>query len=146
MAKALYDYEAATKGELSVSEGEELLVYDQEDDWLLVKTERDGGLAGYVPANYVEEVRNRTLTMIIIFKWYLKGTGEEEEETPAQNKVSQIVVPDSVGSEFQFIIPYLLIYFIAPSSTFNSVYGPRRPCRSCCEQGKGRRYPDVVYI
>ena len=29
-------------------------VYGTEEDWLLVKSERDGGKVGYVPGNYVE--------------------------------------------------------------------------------------------
>ncbi|KIJ56862.1 hypothetical protein M422DRAFT_62777 [Sphaerobolus stellatus SS14] len=77
VAKAIYDYEAAAKGELSISEDEELVIYDQEDEWLLVKTERDGGLVGYVPITYVEE------------------TNGEQAEEPEQNDLSQIVVPDS---------------------------------------------------
>lgn len=56
LVKALYDYEAAADGELSITEGEALSVYDKDDDWLLVKCERDGGKVGYVPGNYVQEV------------------------------------------------------------------------------------------
>ncbi|KZT37659.1 hypothetical protein SISSUDRAFT_1048179 [Sistotremastrum suecicum HHB10207 ss-3] len=55
VAKALYDYEAASPGELSVTEDEVLYLYDTEGDWLLVKSERDGGVVGYVPGNYVEQ-------------------------------------------------------------------------------------------
>jgi SH3 domain len=55
--KALYDYEAVSPGEVSITEGEALSVYEKDDDWILVKCERDGGKVGYVPANYVEEVR-----------------------------------------------------------------------------------------
>jgi actin cytoskeleton-regulatory complex protein SLA1 len=51
--KALYDYEAAAPGELSVKEDDILLAFDQEDDWLLVQSEKDGR-AGFVPANCVE--------------------------------------------------------------------------------------------
>lgn len=71
--KALYDYEAAAPGELSITEDQILLVFDTEEEWLLVQTEEDGGKAGFVPANYVEPTSG-------------------EEETPAP----QIVVPDSV--------------------------------------------------
>ena len=56
VVKALYDYEATAAGELSITEGESLSVYEKDDDWLLVKCERDGGKVGYVPGNYVEEV------------------------------------------------------------------------------------------
>jgi actin cytoskeleton-regulatory complex protein SLA1 len=53
VVKALYDYEASAPGELSVKEDDVLLAFDQEDDWLLVQSEKDGK-AGFVPANYVE--------------------------------------------------------------------------------------------
>ncbi|KAF8487578.1 hypothetical protein JB92DRAFT_3021974 [Gautieria morchelliformis] len=72
VVKALYDYEAVAGGELSIIEGETLLVYGKEEDWLLVKCERDGGKVGYVPGNYV-------------------GEGEE----PVENDASHIVIPDS---------------------------------------------------
>ena len=34
-----------------------LYVYGKDDDWLLVHSQKEGGKAGYVPGNYVEEVR-----------------------------------------------------------------------------------------
>lgn len=52
--KALYDYDANAPGELSVKEDEILLVFDTEEDWLLVQSHSDGGKAGFVPGNYVE--------------------------------------------------------------------------------------------
>jgi hypothetical protein len=51
---ALYDYAAAAPGELSITEDERLLVFDREDEWILVQTEKEGGRAGWVPGNYVE--------------------------------------------------------------------------------------------
>ena len=55
--KAQYDYEATSAGELSIKEDQTLLVFGTEEEgWLLVQAE-EGGRAGYVPANYVEEVR-----------------------------------------------------------------------------------------
>ncbi|EGN93071.1 hypothetical protein SERLA73DRAFT_127012 [Serpula lacrymans var. lacrymans S7.3] len=56
MVKALYDYEASAPGELSVKEDEVLLVFDKEDDWILVQSEKEGGKAGFVPGNYVDEI------------------------------------------------------------------------------------------
>lgn len=53
----MYDYDAGAPGELSVKEDDVLLVYDQEDEWLLVQKENDEGKVGFVPGNYVEEVR-----------------------------------------------------------------------------------------
>lgn len=56
VVKALYDYDASAPGELSVKEDDALLAFDEEEDWILVQTENDGGRAGFVPANYVEQV------------------------------------------------------------------------------------------
>lgn len=52
--KALYDYEAAAPGELSVHEDDVLMLFDTEDDWILVQNSKAEGGAGYVPGNYVE--------------------------------------------------------------------------------------------
>ncbi|PFH46321.1 hypothetical protein AMATHDRAFT_7968 [Amanita thiersii Skay4041] len=54
VVKVLYDYEAAAPGELSVKEDEILFVYETDQDWLLVQSQKEGGRAGYVPGNYVE--------------------------------------------------------------------------------------------
>ena len=56
IAKALYDYDAVAPGELSISEDEILMVFDREDEWILVQSQKEGGKAGFVPGNYVEEV------------------------------------------------------------------------------------------
>lgn len=56
--RAIYDYDAAASGELTIIDGQSLSVHEKEDEWILV--ERDGAKGkkecGYVPANYVEEV------------------------------------------------------------------------------------------
>lgn len=54
--KALYDYDAAAPGELSIREDEILMVFDREDDWILVQSQKEGGKVGFIPGNYVEEV------------------------------------------------------------------------------------------
>ncbi|ELU41387.1 SH3 domain-containing protein [Rhizoctonia solani AG-1 IA] len=66
-AKALYDYAANGDGELSITEDESLLVFDQETEWTLVKSTKPGGKAGYVPATYIE----------------LSGSVQEEESAVA---------------------------------------------------------------
>jgi actin cytoskeleton-regulatory complex protein SLA1 len=66
VVKVLYDYDASSSGELSVKEDEILLVYETDQDWLLVQSQTEGGKAGYVPGNYVEAISE-----------------EEEESTPA---------------------------------------------------------------
>lgn len=32
------------------------MVFDREDEWILVQSRNEGGKAGFVPGNYVEEV------------------------------------------------------------------------------------------
>jgi len=72
--KTLYDYEATAHGELSVHEDDVLMVFDTEDDWILVQNSKEEGGAGYVPGNYVEVL--------------------DESPAPAP---SRIIVPDSVS-------------------------------------------------
>ena len=74
IVKALYDYEAAAPGELSVHEDDVLMLFDTEDDWILVQNSRAEGGAGYVPGNYVEAM----------------------SDLPAPPS-SRIIVPDSVS-------------------------------------------------
>lgn len=73
LVKALYDYEAAAPGELTINEDDVLLAFELEDDWLLVQSQKEDGGAGYVPGNYVEET-----------------TGDEPAPTP------RVTVPPSV--------------------------------------------------
>ena len=75
--KALYDYEATAHGELSVHEDDVLMVFDTEDDWILVQNSKAEGGAGYVPGNYVEVV----------------------DQLPVPTP-SRIIVPDSVSMIF----------------------------------------------
>ncbi|KAF8974749.1 hypothetical protein BDZ97DRAFT_2053254 [Flammula alnicola] len=76
VVRALYDYDATAPGELSLHEDDMLLVFDTEDDWLLVQNSKVEGKAGYVPGNYVEVVDEE----------------QEHEQPPAP---ARIVVPDS---------------------------------------------------
>ncbi|KAF8913870.1 hypothetical protein CPB84DRAFT_1757784 [Gymnopilus junonius] len=73
--KALYDYEASAPGELSINEGDVLLVFDTEEDWILVQNAKEEGKSGYVPGNYVEVI--------------------DEEGPAAAPTPSRIIVPDS---------------------------------------------------
>ncbi|KAJ3571426.1 hypothetical protein NP233_g3768 [Leucocoprinus birnbaumii] len=72
LVKALYDYEAAAPGELTISEDEILLAFEVDEEWLLVQSQKESGGAGYVPGNYVEET-----------------TGEEPPPAP------KIIIPPS---------------------------------------------------
>jgi len=56
VVKAIYDYEATQPSELSFKEDDILYVFDKEEDWLLVQSKAGDSKAGYVPANYVEDV------------------------------------------------------------------------------------------
>lgn len=53
--KALYDYDAAQPGELTVKEDDVLYVFDKDEDWWLVSL-GEGGKVGYVPGNYCADV------------------------------------------------------------------------------------------
>jgi hypothetical protein len=72
VAKALYDYDANAPGELSIKEDEDLNVIDREDEWLLVQSQSPNGRAGFVPANYVEEVCLRSTDVVNRLKWLVK--------------------------------------------------------------------------
>lgn len=76
LVRAIYDYDSAAPGELSIKEDEILMVFDREEDWILVQS-KEGGKAGFVPGNYVEET-----------------TGMESTPTPA-SAASQIIIPPS---------------------------------------------------
>jgi len=55
--KVQYDYDAASPGDLSIRENQILFTFGPEDaGWLLVQAVEGDG-AGYIPANYVHEVR-----------------------------------------------------------------------------------------
>ena len=87
----MYDYEAVAHGELSVHEDDVLMVFDTEDDWILVQNSKEEGGAGYVPGNYVEVL----------------------DELPAPT-TSRIIVPDSVSTT-PFSVLQLLNTFSLPS-------------------------------
>ncbi|KAG2156026.1 hypothetical protein DEU56DRAFT_723571 [Suillus clintonianus] len=76
LVRAIYDYDSAAPGELSIKEDEILLVFDREEDWILVQS-KEGGKAGFVPGNYVEET-----------------TGVESTPAPAA-VAPQIIIPPS---------------------------------------------------
>lgn len=54
VVKVVYDYEASAPGELTVHEDEILLVFETEEDWILVQSQKADGGAGYIPGTYVE--------------------------------------------------------------------------------------------
>lgn len=104
IVKALYDYDAAASGELSIREDEILIVFDREDEWILVQSQKEGGKAGFVPGNYVEEVW-LLLESRNVYSLLLKSSGEEpvpvpepepepEREPPSQTQPA----PPSVSS------------------------------------------------
>ena len=78
VVKVLYDYEAVAPGELTVHENDILLLFETEEDWLLVQDSRIEGRAGFVPGNYVEVV-------------------DEDEAKESTQIPNRIIVPDSVS-------------------------------------------------
>jgi len=82
--KAIYDYDAAAPGELTVHEDDILLLFDNEEDWILVQESRNAGNAGYVPGNYVEVV-------------------DEEESKSSTSHSAPIIVPASVSLLARFV-------------------------------------------
>jgi len=118
--KAAYDYTASAPGELTVADGQLLEVYERQpdEDWILVQSTNPASHdatgnpileVGYVPANYVEEVRapeNTTLTIQIanqnhhnLFSFPLQADGKDVSTSAAATATSggggTIVVPDS---------------------------------------------------
>lgn len=75
-----------------------LHVYDKDEEWLLVSSASDEGRIGYVPGNYVEEVRPPFYCSNSRLKYY-QTSGEESAAAPAATAtaLSAIVVPDSVS-------------------------------------------------
>ena len=82
--KAIYDYDAAAPGELTVHEDDILLLFDNEEDWILVQESQNAGNAGYVPGNYVEVV-------------------DEEESKSSTSHSARIIVPASVSLPARFV-------------------------------------------
>jgi len=66
-----------------------LLVFDTEEDWILVQDSKEEGKAGYVPGNYVE-----------VF---------EEEAAAPTPAPARIVVPDDVS-----LLPQRARYYVDP--------------------------------
>lgn len=80
-AKALYDYDATAPGELSIREDEILMIFDREDEWILVQSQKEGGKAGFVPGNYVQEVCFH-LASGNAYASLSKSSGEEQVTEP----------------------------------------------------------------
>lgn len=59
-SRALYDYSKQNDDEIEMAEDEMMSIFEVKGDWLLVKKQEGGmpsGKLGFVPANYVDEVR-----------------------------------------------------------------------------------------
>jgi len=69
------------------------MVFDREEDWLLVQS-KEGGRAGFVPGNYVEEVCI-CVEHVNLYLYRTQTTGAESTPAPASAAL-QIVVPPSV--------------------------------------------------
>lgn len=63
--QAAYDYEAAEEDELSLAEGENVAVYNEAEDWILIAKEENFGM---VPANYLQEVTTKANLLLLRLK------------------------------------------------------------------------------
>lgn len=69
------------------------MVFDREEDWILVQS-KQGGKAGFVPGNYVEEV---CICIEHIASYLSRTKTTSAESTPAPASVApQIIIPPSV--------------------------------------------------
>ncbi|CAH1776538.1 unnamed protein product [Owenia fusiformis] len=90
---ALYDYQGAADGDLSITKGEEYEVIDNsKEHWWTAKNKK--GEKGYIPANYVEVV---TSTGLESYDWYHKNITRHraEEMLKAEGKEGCFIVRDS---------------------------------------------------
>lgn len=85
IVKVSFDYDAAAASELSVQEDEILHVYEQDDAWLLVQSQKEGGLVGYVPENYTEEVIHSLLVSryLVPYSNFTRFQKEKNKRLPA---------------------------------------------------------------
>lgn len=97
LVRAIYDYDSSAPGELTIKEGEILMVFDREEEWLLVQS-KEGGKAGFVPGNYVEEVCI-CIEHVSSYLSCTQSTGVESTPAPASAAL-QIIVPPSVCCKF----------------------------------------------
>ena len=78
-----------------------LYVYDKDDAWLLVHSQKPGGKVGFVPENYVTDVGIIFTTEYLFcmtFCQIVEGTEDALESTvPEPVSLSQIVIPPSVS-------------------------------------------------
>ncbi|KAG1755728.1 hypothetical protein EDB19DRAFT_1891950 [Suillus lakei] len=94
LVRAIYDYDSAASGELSIKEDEILMVFDREEDWILVQS-KEGGKAGFVPGNYVEE-RSPSLMHSLRYIVYV-DPADRVAQSKAQARVSDEIKTWSVS-------------------------------------------------
>ena len=153
-AKALYDYDAAAPGELSIREDEILMVFDREDEWILVQSQK-GGKAGFVPGNYIEEVYFHLLSGNV-HSLLLKSSGEEVPETEPESEHEPEPEPEPVPAPRpQFVPPSVSSFFVngdhslagvagePPSASCQCICGSGRSCRSDSCQSTSRQHQDM---
>lgn len=51
--KALFDYQATSREEISIKSGDELILMESSGNWWLIQKDKD---TGYIPFNYVDIV------------------------------------------------------------------------------------------
>ena len=89
-----------------------LYVFGKEEEWLLVQSQKEGGRAGYIPGNYVEEVSPQHLkhisTKLIDLQTTAAGASHEASasSSPPVHDVTAIVIPDSVRLVYPIAVTF----------------------------------------
>ncbi|KAJ1667905.1 bud emergence protein 1, partial [Coemansia sp. RSA 25] len=99
-AVALYDFDAANSNELTLREGDDVVVVAQStDDWIIAKPISRGGPPGLVPASYIQLRDHASGAAITDLRAYLsRGNMRLRTATEWERKLQQLRVSRSTAS------------------------------------------------
>ncbi|KAJ2890654.1 bud emergence protein 1, partial [Coemansia aciculifera] len=99
-AVALYDFDAANSNELTLREGDDVVVVAQStDDWVIAKPISRGGPPGLVPASYIQMRDHTSGAIIVDLRAYLsRGNMRLRTATEWERKLQQLRVSRSTTS------------------------------------------------
>ncbi|KAJ2874680.1 bud emergence protein 1 [Coemansia aciculifera] len=99
-AMALYDFDAANSNELTLREGDDIVVVAQStDDWVIAKPIMRGGPPGLVPASYIQMRDNTSGAPISNLRAYLsRGNMRLRTATEWERKLQELRVSRSTAS------------------------------------------------